>query len=214
MIRAAVDQKFFLKFLLVFFGCLAFSGWCLYDGLVAAPKKLTMALAYESLPDDDNRRDAWRELAQSQGWPTITPQKSSKEVRNFIGSQFLMIFLCAMIGIPALLKWMSGQGTWVEGDESVIRNSKGVEVPVESITKIDKRKWRDKGIAKIHYETNGKAKKFVMDDFKYHRESMGELMKFAEANLTAEQVDGDDLEREKVAKSEETTPAETSSETA
>uniref|UniRef100_UPI00389A29B9 hypothetical protein n=1 Tax=Stieleria sedimenti TaxID=2976331 RepID=UPI00389A29B9 len=70
-------------------------------------------------------------------------------------------------------------------------------MPIDAITKIDKRKWDAKGIAKIHYEVDGKKMKFVMDDFKYEREPMGQLMKFAEAQLTEEQVTGDFLERDK-----------------
>ncbi len=198
MIRADVYQPFFRKFLWVFLGCTAFAGWCLYDGLVAYPQKLTQAEAYEQLPED-GRRDAWMELATEEGWPTITPAKTAEDIRHDIGSQFMMVVLCMLFGIPALLKFMSGQGTWVEGDETVIRNSKGQEVPIDAITKIDKKKWEAKGIAKIFYEVDGKQKKFVMDDFKYDRKAMAQLMEFAESNLEEEQVLGDFLERDKEA---------------
>ncbi|PAY17219.1 hypothetical protein CKO51_22390 [Rhodopirellula sp. SM50] len=196
MIRAQVHQPFFRKFLYVFLGCTAFAGWCLYDGLIKYPKHLTIAEAYEGLPEE-GRREAWKELAAEKGWPTITPSKTANDIRHDISSQFMMVILCSLFAIPALMMFMSGQGTWVEGDETVIRNSKGQEVPIDAITKIDKRKWDAKGIAKIHYEVDGKKKKFVMDDFKYEREPMGQLMKFAEANLTEEQVTGDFLERDK-----------------
>jgi hypothetical protein len=196
MIRAEVHQPFFRKFLYVFLGCIAFAGWCLYDGLVAYPKKLTQAEAYQALPDD-GRQDAWRELAAEKGWPTLTPSKSPEEIRHDIGSQFMMAVLCGLLGIPALMMFMSGQGTWLEGDATVIRNSKGQEVPVDAITQIDKRKWEAKGIAKLYYQVDGKTKKFVMDDFKYQREPMGQLMRYAEAQLSEEDVIGDDLERDK-----------------
>ena len=196
MIRAQVHQPFFRKFLYVFLGCTAFAGWCLYDGLIAYPKKLTIAEAYEGLPEE-GRREAWKELAGENGWPTITPAKTASDIRHDISTQFMQLILCMLFGLPALMMFMSGQGTWVEGDETVIRNSKGQEVPIDAITKIDKRKWDAKGIAKIYYEVDGKTKKFVMDDFKYDREPMGQLMKFAEAHLTEEQVTGDFLERDK-----------------
>ncbi|MEM6471951.1 MAG: hypothetical protein AAF802_20495, partial [Planctomycetota bacterium] len=108
-----------------------------------------------------------------------------------------MVVLCGLVGVPALMMFMSGQGTWIEGDETVLKSSKGKEVPIDSIQKIDKRKWEAKGIAKIYYEQDGKTKKFVMDDFKFDRKPMGELMLFAEANLDESQVIGDDLERDK-----------------
>jgi hypothetical protein len=196
MIRANVDQKFFRKFLWVFLGCTAFAAYCLYDGLVAYPKKLTIAEAYEQLPEA-GRRDTWKKLAAEKGWPTITPAKTAEEIRHDITGQFVMILFCSLIGIPMLIKYMSGQGTWVEGDETVIRNSRGQEVPIDSITKINKEKWDAKGIAKIYYEVDGKKKKFVMDDFKYDRKPMGELLRLAEADLTEEQLVGDFLERDK-----------------
>lgn len=198
MIRAEVHQPFFRKFLWVFLGCTAFAAYCLYDGLVAYPRNLTIAEAYESLPEE-NRREAWKELAAEKGWPTITPAKTAKDIGHDIGQQFMMAVLCMLFGIPALLMFMSGQGTWVEGDETLIRNSKGQEVPLHTVTNIDKRKWEAKGIAKIHYEVDGKKKKFVMDDFKFDRATMGQLMKFAEAGLSEEQVTGDFLERDKEA---------------
>lgn len=201
MIRANVHQPFFRKFLYVFLGCTAFAGWCLYDGLVAYPNKLTIAEAYEELPEED-RREAWKELATEKGWPTLTPSKTAQDIRHDIGSQFMMVVLCMLFGVPALIMFMSGQGTWVEGDETLIRNSKGQEVPIDTITKIDKRRWDAKGIAKIHYEVDGKKKKFVMDDFKYDRETMGQLMTFAESNLSEEDVVGDFLERDKAAMAE------------
>lgn len=198
MIRADVHKPFFRKFLWVALGCTAFAGWCLYDGLVAYPKKLTIAEAYESLPEA-GRREAWKDMAEQKGWPTITPPKSAEDVRHDIGSQFMMAVLCGLFGIPALLKWMSGQGTWIEGDEQIIRNSKGQEVPIDAIKRIDKRKWDAKGIAKIHYEVDGRKMKFVMDDFKYDREPMGQLMRYAEAHLGKDDIQGDFLEREKEA---------------
>ena len=196
MIRANVHQPFFRKFLYVFLGCAGFAAWCLYDGLIAYPNKLTIAEAYEQLPEE-NRRDAWKELAAEKGWPTLTPSKTAEDIRHDIGSQFMMVVLCTLFAVPALLMFMSGQGTWIEGDETILRNSKGQELAIASITNIDKRKWDAKGIAKIYYEVDGKKKKFVMDDFKYDRASMGQLMRFAEAGLTEEQVKGDFLERDK-----------------
>ena len=198
MIRADVYHPYFRKFLWVFLGCIAFCGYCLYDGLVKYPTQLTHAEAYESLPED-GRQDAWKELAQQKGWPSKTPSKSAKDLRHLIGSQFMMFGLSFAFAIPAILMYMSGQGTWVEGDDTILRNSKGKEVPIESITKIDKTKWEAKGIAKIYYDEDGKKKKFVMDDFKYDRATMGELMKFAEAHLAEEQIVGDYLERDKEA---------------
>ncbi|MEM9587635.1 MAG: hypothetical protein AAGA03_10170 [Planctomycetota bacterium] len=196
MLRADVCPGYFRKFLYIALACFAYSAWCLYDAFVAYPAQLEVARAYESI-DKSQRLNAWPEMAKKNGWSPREPKKSAKDISDGIGKQFAMVAICALIAVPALLKWFSGQGTWVEGDETLIRNSRGQEVPLGSIVKIDKTKWPDKGIAKIHYEVDGKSKKFVMDDFKYEREPMGSLMEFAEAQVTDEQIIGDQRETQK-----------------
>ena len=188
MLRANYVPSYFRRFLFVFIGCIAFAGWCLYDGFINYPKKLEIAKVYYEMPEE-NRAELWREKAKENGWPIEKP-KSPEKIQHGIGQQWFMAGLCALIGIPAFLKWFLAKGTWVEGDEKTIRNSKGKELAIENITKINKRKWEEKGLAKIHYTDGGKSKTFVMDDFKYDRESMGQIMRNAEANLTAEQVIG------------------------
>lgn len=189
MIRAAVDNKFFQKFLWVFLGCMAFSLWCLYDAMIRYPSNMLIAEAYESIAEED-RREKWPEVAKSNGWPTAPPQKTAEAWGHSIGQQWFMFLLCMILGIPALVKWMRAQGTWIEGDENMIRKSNGGEVKISEITKIDKRKWKEKGIAKIFYTSDGRKKKFVMDDFAYERNAMAKIMSFAEANLSDEQIIG------------------------
>ena len=188
MIRAPYVPGYFRRFLFVAIGCFAFAMYCLYDGFITYPHKLVVAKAYYEMPEQD-RTEQWREKAKANGWPLEKP-KEPDEIEHLISSQWGMACICALIGIPAFLKWFLAKGTWIEGDEKLIRNSRGKEVPIESITKINKRKWEDKGLATIYYDDNGKSRKFVMDDFKFEREPMGQLMRYAEANLSADQVVG------------------------
>ena len=197
MLRANYVPGYFLRFLLVALGCFAFAMYCLYDGFIAYPKKLEIAKVYYEMPEE-NRATLWREKAKENGWSFETP-KEPKKIEYGIVQQWVMAGLCALIGIPALLKWFLAKGTWIEGDEKTIRTSKGKEVAIDQITKINKRKWEEKGLATIHYTDNGKPKKFVMDDFKYDREPMGQLMRYAEANLSADQIIGGKSELEKAA---------------
>tara|TARA_R110002049_G_scaffold4601_4_gene31793 strand:+ start:9594 stop:10313 length:720 start_codon:yes stop_codon:yes gene_type:complete len=188
MLRANFVPGYFRRFLFVFIGCFAFAMYCLYDGFIGYPHKLVISKAYYEMPEE-NRTELWRAKAKANGWPLETP-KEPEDIIHGIGQQWFMAGLCALIGLPALWKWFRAKGTWVEGDETRIRNSKGKELAIENITKINKRKWDEKGIATIYYDENGRSKKFVMDDFKYDREPMGQLMRYAEANLTDEQIVG------------------------
>ncbi|QDT60235.1 hypothetical protein SV7mr_27550 [Stieleria bergensis] len=198
MIRAESHAPFFRRFLYVFLGCFAFACWFLYDGLIGYPQQRVIAEAYEAIPEED-RAEQWPEVAKENGWSTLVPAKTSKEITHGIGQQFMFTVICSIMSVVVLMKFIAGQGAYIEGDSQVIRNHKGVEVPIESITSIDKHKWEDKGIAKIRYEVDGKQRTFVMDDFKFKREPMAELMEFAEAPLDPEAILGDLPQRDKVA---------------
>ena len=199
MIRANVHQPYFRKHLFIALGGFAYAAWCLYDGLVAYPRNLEIAEAFEAIPDDAKRVETWTQLASERGWSADTPVKSAAEVASLISGQFFFAAICATVGIVALIIWARARGTWVEGDESQIRSSWGDEIAIPSITKINKRKWPEKGIARLYYEENGKKGRFVMDDFKYDSTAMGQILTFAEAHLSADDVVGDRLERDKAA---------------
>jgi hypothetical protein len=232
MIRAPYDPKYFRRFLWITLACVAYSAWCCYDAWVAYPAKGKIAVAYESAkaefdkvnppatkkdefalgptPQEAKWARTWRELAKKNGLPETPPEKTAKEIREDIGKQYFMMVLCGLVGLPSLLKWFRGRGTWVEGNEELIRNSRGQEFRIADITKIDKTKWEDKGIAKIYYQGENKRKgKFVMDDFKYQREPMSKIMAYAQANLSPEQIIGD----EEKATQTDATSTETTDET-
>ena len=79
----------------------------------------------------------------------------------------------------------------MEADEKSVTTSWGESLQIENITKIDKRKWEKKGIASVHFKNEFGLDKFmVFDDFKYDRDSMGEIMKLAEKNLKPDQIVG------------------------
>ena len=201
MIRAESHAPFFRRFLYVFLGCFAFTCWFLYDGLIGYPQQRVIAEAYEEIPEED-RAEQWPEVAKENGWSTLVPAKTSKEITHGIGQQFMFTVICGIMSIVVLMKFIGGQGAYVEGDSEVIRTHKGVEVPIRSITSIDKHKWEDKGIAKIRYQVDGKQKTFIMDDFKFQREPMAQIMEFAEAHLDRESILGDLPQRDKVAPAE------------
>lgn len=197
MIRADVHLPFFRKHLYLALGCIAYAAWCIYDALIGYPKKLKIAQAFESIPDDANKLEKWVEVASENGWSSRNPAKTADEVLGMIQGQYIYAMICVVIALVALILWVRAKGTWVEADETTIRNSRGSELPIDGITKIDKRKWTDKGIAKIHYSANGRSGRFVLDDFKYDTESVGKILNLAEANLEPNQIRGDKLERVK-----------------
>ncbi|MGB7343870.1 MAG: hypothetical protein WBD20_06640 [Pirellulaceae bacterium] len=206
MIRAPFDPKYFRRFLWVSLVCFASSLWFLYDAKVKYPANGKIAVAYEAMKTEFDKANpdeavddlmplsqtkwlrAWEATAKQNNWPIQPPAKTAKEIAEDIGKQYFMMVLCGLVGVPCLIKWWRARGTWVEGDEEIIRSSRGQELRIANIVKIDKRKWEEKGIAKIQYRTDDDRKRtFVMDDFKYQREPMAKIMAFAEAGLASEE---------------------------
>lgn len=184
-IRAAYQESFFRKFLFIALICFAYGLWCLYDGLVAYPAKLERAKVYHVEMSElaEAREAAWLERTLTEGWPIYIPDKPDK-IESDIVTQFVQIGIVLAIGIPMLLKYLLARGTCVAADDQAIRPSWRRDViPFSAITKIDKTRWEAKGIAKLTYATDGGERTFTLDDFKFARPELAQIMARAERDL-------------------------------
>ena len=195
-IRADADIKFLRKYLFIAFACFAFAAYCLVDGIVLAPNKMARTEKYAELShieDGTERSQKWQEICEAENWSFGIPEKTPAELRTYIVWQYVMAAGCIFIvGLPMTIWYFRNKGRWVEADEKSIRGSWGPEVQFSSIEKLDKKKWKKKGIAQLFYNQGGATKKFVLDDFKFSRKPMGEIMELVEANLTPEQILNDE----------------------
>lgn len=185
-VKALYEEGFFRKFLYIGLVCLAYSAWCLYDGMVAYPAKLERAKVYHVEMADlesTQREKAWLDRTSQEGWENYVPETPA-EIENDIFQQYLQIAVCLLIAVPMLLKYFFARGTYIEADDEEIRPSWNKNViPFAAITKIDKTKWIKKGIAKVYYSVGTASKSFVMDDFKFARTEMAAIMSRAERDL-------------------------------
>lgn len=191
-VQAAYQEAFFRKFLFIALICFAYGLWCLYDGLVAYPAKLERARVYhvEMAELGDGREAAWLERTQAESWPIPIPDKPEK-IESDIVTQFVQIGIVLAIGIPMLLKYLLARGTFVAADDEAIRPSwRRDSIPFAAITKIDKTRWEAKGIAKLTYTTAKGERTFVMDDFKFARAEMAQIMARAERDLPDVAING------------------------
>ena len=193
-VRAEYDPTYFRRFLWMALACAGASAWFFFDGSVTYPNELKRCEAYWQATDNPNdpwkpmeSRD-WVKVAASNDWSKEIPRETPDKQREKIGTQFFYAIGSLIIAIPCLLKWFLARGTWVEGDEKSIRTSWGQELKFEQVETLNKRKWKDKGIAKVKYLDEGQPVTFVLDDFKYHRESMDTIIRSLEATLTDEQI--------------------------
>ena len=107
-----------------------------------------------------------------------------------------MAIVATLVGIPVLINYLRSRNSWVECDGKTLRSSWGAELNLDQINEVDKKKWQTKGIAKIWYEKDGGEQKFVLDDFKYDRAKMDEIMRQIESNLDRDKITGGPTQEE------------------
>ena len=213
MIRADVDKKFIRRFLYIAIGCFLFMLWGLYDGLYTSPEELQRAIEYKKLVDrqekgeisEAERATIWKEMAEENKWREgIAKPKEPNVAQNYVYFQWFVFATGLLLGIFFLVKYMRLRQSWMEADDSGLTTSWGESLKFEKITKIDKRKWEKKGIARVEYsDDSGSSRTMIFDDFKFDRGSMGKIMSLAEQNLADEQITGGPRQSEKDASTDE-----------
>ena len=194
--------------MIIAIGGLAFMLWGAYDAFVAFPKKLEMAHAFAEIKDQPDYEDKWLasyEKNKDKGWTRAKPTEDPETLNGFLYFNYFVTAAGALLFLFFLLKYFKTKGTWMESTDKGISTSWGKSLDFDQITKIDKRRWEKKGIAKVHFtdEVNTEGV-MVFDDFKYDRSSMSDLMSMCEKGLKPDQIVNGKTEAEiKVAKAEE-----------
>ncbi len=170
-------------------------GWavyCLYDGFIGYPKQRERALAYVRLEEEYRGRDpadfldAWPEYAQERGWPSTHPGEPQSE--GDIYMQFVMAAGTGAIGLWLLWGVWRTRGQWIEQTETGLTTSWGQTLDYDQVLSIDKRKWRNKGIAKIRYQDGGRKRRFVLDNFKFDRDATDRILYELESQVGHDKI--------------------------
>ncbi|QDS97387.1 hypothetical protein [Adhaeretor mobilis] len=188
-IRAERDGKYYLRFLLMALGALGFGLWSLYDGMVTYPDQLKrdqmfVQLAKEEEETGESRKQEWEAFAAENGYdPAEKPDAEHLMNPGRIQGQFIMAGVCGLATLGLLAFVLRSRGRWIEGDGTSLNSSWGQSLKFADVFSIDKKKWKNKGIAKVHYKEDGRKKMFVIDDFKFKREPTGDILRQLEANI-------------------------------
>ena len=189
--RAETEKFFWLKFLAIGLGTLAFGAYAGWDAIVTGPYQLEKAEAWEPINlaaglTEEAKMVQWREIATEHEWSTRRPKKkyTVKSRTEFIWFNYGLMALCGLIALPCLLWCLVTKGKWIESTENGLRNSSGQELTLDQITKVDKAKWDKKGITVVHYtDDQGGKNTFVVDDLKFERAATDEIMVWIEENI-------------------------------
>ncbi len=139
----------------------AFAAWFFYDYKWAWPKALKVyeeSVRVKAEPDGTNK---WREIAKKNGW-----DESPKEMTpDKIGQQLWFAGSLGLVSAVTLVSFLIGRNRTLRADAEAFYTPTGRRVPFASAFKIDKRKWKHKGLATVYYkDESGATRSAVLDD--------------------------------------------------
>ena len=204
--RATADHKFIRKYIYLALAGLAFFLWGAYDAVYKFPVELEMATAFDQVKESEDAVHQWAKLYEEnkdRGWHREKPHNSAPTVEGYIRFNYFIIVAGLSLMSYFLLKYFRTKSSWMESTETGVSTSWGESLEFDKITKINKRRWKAKGIAKVAYkDTTGKSRTMIFDDFKYDREPMGEMMTMCEQHLSEDQIVGGKSQAQIVAEKE------------
>jgi len=186
-VRASTDRSFYKRLILIGAAAFGFALWCLYDGTVKYPAQNVLVIEYERL-NDEGRGNEWREFAREKGWPIKHPGELKDDADIIV--QYVMAGMAATIGLGFFVPVLISRGKWIEVSESQLTSSWGQSFELDRVVSIDKKQWKDKGIAKITYKDGDRNRRFVLDNFKFDRHPTTEILRQIEANVGPDKIVG------------------------
>lgn len=184
-LRTNINGRHLIRLTVVGLFCLGFGLWALYDGMVTYPNQRKRALAFQE-HKEQGRLEEWKDYTAERGWEPYDP--GEPKTVAMIQGQFVMLAIAGGIGVLVLINVLRCKGRWIEMDETGLRNSRGQQFTFDQITAIDKKKWDKKGIAKLHYQENGRKKVLVLDDFIYDRPTTDDILRQTEDRVGHDKI--------------------------
>lgn len=173
---ARISKEWRRRMLFMCFMILGIAAWFLYDGYILWPKEAQRHVEYLEIKDtlieagdavdeeSTSVRLAWERYAREMDYQRNIPKEriggDIKEQR-VIGWVIMIVALLHGVWIA----WSHTRQVSVKGD--IVIGASGERVDINSITAIDRKKWKDKGIAYGIYEEGGKQRRLCLDEHKF-----------------------------------------------
>jgi hypothetical protein len=153
------------RMLLMFAMLAVFAGWFFKDYRWGYPKKAAVYAEYQKVIAQPDGKAQWTRLSQENGWDDppdeITPDK--------IGTQGKFAVGLGLGALGVLLFFFLQRGQTLTADATGF-TPPGAKAPIPfaSVTRVDKTRWKHKGLAYAYYKdsTHGE-RKAVIDDLKF-----------------------------------------------
>jgi hypothetical protein len=198
-IRAENDPRYSRRFLIMGIVAIGFALWSLFDGLVKYPAQRVHAFEefkadyksqFENLKLKALTVDQFERTADDKHeWAKYAHDRGIKSIPE-IFTQYVQAAVAGLVGIFLISIPLRSRGRWIEADESGITSSWGESFQYDQVEQLNKRKWRDKGVAKVTYIDGSRRKLFVVDDFKFMREQTDAILVELEQRIDVERITG------------------------
>jgi hypothetical protein len=183
-VDARISKEWRRRMLFMFFMVSCIAAWFLYDGYVVWPNEAERHAEFVEIEEalvesgkieavehkahggevNTTLRLAWERHAKEAGYKRDIPKErtdASISEQRKIG--WVMMFGSVCFGL--WVAWNHRLCVRAEGD--VVIGTSGQRVELDSIVKIDRKKWDSKGIAYAIYESEGKQRRLTLDDHKF-----------------------------------------------
>ena len=173
---ARVSKEWRRRMLFMFFLIFGIAAWFFYDGYILWPDEAQRHLEYLEITDtlieagvavdgeSTSVRLAWERHAREMNYMRNIPKERTdgdiKEQR-VIGWAMMVVALLHGVWIA----WNHTRQVSAEGD--IVISASGERVEIDSITAIDRKKWKNKSIAYGIYEEGGKPRRLCLDEHKF-----------------------------------------------
>jgi len=162
--------------LFMFFMIFGIAGWFLTDGYIFWPaeaeRHAEFARIAEELIEAGKAEDqesssvqmAWQRYAGEAGYRTDIPsERTPGDIREQLVIGWTM--MAGALGFAAWIAWNHRLSIRAEGNTVI--GASGQRVDLDTIVAIDRKKWKNKGIAYAIYEVDGKQRRLTLDDHKF-----------------------------------------------
>lgn len=173
---ARISKEWRRRMLFLFFMIFGIAAWFLYDGYIMWPGEQERYVEYTEIRDaliesgkaEDEESPAvelaWQRHARDVGHIKKVPKERTDSA---IGEQRTIgwVMMFGALGFGVWIAWNHTRSVRAEG-ETVIGAS-GERVELDDIIAIDRKKWKNKGIAYAIYEVDGRQRRLCLDDHKF-----------------------------------------------
>ena len=173
---ARISREWCRRMLFMFFMIFGIAAWFLYDGYILWPDEAQRHTEYLEIKDalieagdavdekSTSVRLAWERHARELDYRRNIPKERTEgDIRDQRVIGWTMMVGALLYG--AWIAWNHTRQVRAEGE--IVIGASGERVGLDSIIAIDRKKWKDKGIAYGIYKKGGKQRRLCLDEHKF-----------------------------------------------